>query len=463
MNTKIKVLFFMAIMFLINISFVMAQNRHALVIGNNKYTNIERLNNPVKDATDIAAKLRTLGYQVELQTDIGKVAMDRAIHNYMQRLALNKDNEGFFWFAGHGVQIDGENYLLPIDVDSTDDISVKHTSYSVKLLTDSFDSRARNKVNIVVLDACRNNPFRNMSGGNRSLSRGLSVIQESDLPPDLLIIYSTAAGDVAADNAAGKQNSPFAEAFINNMDRSEDITIVVRGISRETLRLTNNRQEPFTGGRIRSLDYYSLNPRSQSTTAQTSPAPVQPSPPAVPAQPAPSQPAPAPAAAQPPQRPPAPSVNVQKYALVIGNGNYSGISSLMNPVNDANDIAATLQGMGFTVDKVLNGNLEQMESAVFRLKNRLSASKNSYGFFFYAGHGVQSSGENYLIPVTANNISRENHLRQRAVSVQKILDEFNEAGNTLNVMVLDACRDNPFAWARSGSRGLAAIDKSPDL
>jgi len=90
MNTKIKVLFFMAIMFLINISFVMAQNRYALVIGNNKYTNIERLNNPVKDATDIAAKLRTLGYQVELQTDIGKVAMDRAIHNYMQRLALTQ-------------------------------------------------------------------------------------------------------------------------------------------------------------------------------------------------------------------------------------------------------------------------------------------------------------------------------------------------------------------------------------
>jgi len=150
----------------------------------------------------------------------------------------------------------------------------------------------------------------------------------------------------------------------------------------------------------------------------------------------------------------------QKYALVIGNGNYTGLSRLANPVNDANDMTAALQGLGFTVDKVLDGNLDQIENAIIRLKNRLSVSKNSYGFFFYAGHGVQSNGVNYLIPVGAS-ISTENSLRDRAVSVQWALSELNDAGNDLNVVVLDACRDNPFAWARSGSRGLSVISNQP--
>jgi hypothetical protein len=154
------------------------------------------------------------------------------------------------------------------------------------------------------------------------------------------------------------------------------------------------------------------------------------------------------------------TIEPQKFALVIGNGNYTGLTRLANPVNDANDMAAALQDLGFTVDKILDGSLDQIENAVIRLKNRLSVSKNSYGFFFYAGHGVQSNGVNYLIPVGAN-IASENSLRDRGVSVQWALNELNDAGNDLNVVVLDACRDNPFAWARSGNRGLAVLSGQP--
>ena len=151
----------------------------------------------------------------------------------------------------------------------------------------------------------------------------------------------------------------------------------------------------------------------------------------------------------------------QKYALVIGNSNYSGISRLTNPVNDANDMEAALKGLGFTVEKVLNGSLEQMERAVQNLSGRLAASRNSYGFFFYAGHGVQANGENYLIPIQANNIQNETNLRQRAVSLQFVLESLSEAGNELNMIVLDACRDNPFGWSRSGSRGLTVVSRAP--
>ena len=151
----------------------------------------------------------------------------------------------------------------------------------------------------------------------------------------------------------------------------------------------------------------------------------------------------------------------QKYALVIGNANYTGISRLNNPINDANGMETALRNLGFTVEKVLDGNLEQMERAVQNLSRRLGASRNSYGFFFYAGHGVQANGENYLIPREAGNILNETHLRQRAVSLQFVLDSMSEAGNELNMIVLDACRDNPFGWSRSGSRGLTVVSQAP--
>ena len=150
----------------------------------------------------------------------------------------------------------------------------------------------------------------------------------------------------------------------------------------------------------------------------------------------------------------------QKYALVIGNSTYTGLTPLANPVNDANDIAAVLEYLGFNVDKVLNGNLEQMENAVMRLKENLEAADKGYGFFFYAGHGVQSGGENFLIPVNAN-IPSENALRNRAMSVQMVLDDLNDARNGLNVVVLDACRDNPFGWSRGGTRGLSIVTRQP--
>jgi hypothetical protein len=150
----------------------------------------------------------------------------------------------------------------------------------------------------------------------------------------------------------------------------------------------------------------------------------------------------------------------QKYALVIGNGAYTGITRLNNPVNDAADISAALRGLGFTVDQLTNANRVQMEEGVTRLKNRLGGARGSYGFFYYAGHGVQSGGENYLIPVDAA-IPGEAYLRDRSVSMLAVLDELNGAGNALNIVVLDACRDNPFSWRRGGTRGLQVVSNRP--
>ncbi len=149
-----------------------------------------------------------------------------------------------------------------------------------------------------------------------------------------------------------------------------------------------------------------------------------------------------------------------RFALVIGNGNYSSIPKLKNPVNDAGDMADALRGLGFKVDLLRDANLGDMEAGVIRLGNQLGQSPGSYGFFFYAGHGIQSNGINYLIPADAQ-IAGEAFLKSKALAAQSVLDTLQQAGNGLNVVVLDACRDNPFSWARGGNRGLSVVGTQP--
>jgi len=149
-----------------------------------------------------------------------------------------------------------------------------------------------------------------------------------------------------------------------------------------------------------------------------------------------------------------------RYALVIGNGSYVDLGKLKNPPNDAQDMAAALKDLGFKVDLLVDADLPKMEDAVIRLGNNLSGSADSTGFFFYAGHGVQSGGVNYLIPADAR-IASEAFLKTKSLAAQSVLDTLQGARNALNVVVLDACRDNPFSWSRSGSRGLTVVGSQP--
>jgi len=149
-----------------------------------------------------------------------------------------------------------------------------------------------------------------------------------------------------------------------------------------------------------------------------------------------------------------------RFALVIGNGDYMELGRLKNPAADARDVSAELEKLGFDVETLIDADLPTMEEAVIRFGNRLSTSKKAIGFFFYAGHGVQSGGVNYLIPADAR-IPTESYLKTKALSAQAVLDTMQEAKNELNIVVLDACRDNPFSWARSGTRGLSVVGIQP--
>ena len=145
-----------------------------------------------------------------------------------------------------------------------------------------------------------------------------------------------------------------------------------------------------------------------------------------------------------------------RFALVIANGDYKNIPKLASAANDALGISGSLTRLGFKVDLVKDASLVEMEKAVERLRINLSKSSKSWGFFYYAGQGVQDHGKNFLVPVDAD-IGVEPLLKDRALPVQSVLDSVDVAGNTLNVVVLDACRVNPFGWSDRSTTGLAEL------
>ena len=147
-----------------------------------------------------------------------------------------------------------------------------------------------------------------------------------------------------------------------------------------------------------------------------------------------------------------------RTALVIGNSRYA-FAPLPNPEHDAADIADALRGSGFAVDLVLDASKAKMLASIGRFGDALTHRKG-VGFFYYAGHGAQIAGENYLVPVDAAT-GDESGLKQSAVSASLIVDAAAAADDTLNILVLDACRDNPLGSTRV--RGLSRIDSSDRL
>jgi len=145
----------------------------------------------------------------------------------------------------------------------------------------------------------------------------------------------------------------------------------------------------------------------------------------------------------------------RKIALVIGNGDYRD-GPLKNPPNDAADIAVELRRLDFTVTKLINATQSQMRRAIREFGRDLR--KGGVGLFFYAGHGMQVRGINYLIPVGAA-IQEEDEVQDYGVDAGMVLRKLQTAGNRLNMVFLDACRNNPFARSfRSSQRGLAQMD-----
>lgn len=263
-----------------------AQPRTALVIGNSNYK-LMPLSNPANDATDIAAKLKTLGFQVFFATDQSKVGVKRLIREFGQSLKRN-GGMGLFFYAGHGLQIEGENYLVPVDFNTQEAYEVTDQTVNIGLITGAMEA-AGNPVNIIVLDACRDNPFpRKTRSASRGLARLDSGVSSSSLG-ELLIAYSTGPGDVAKDGDG--RNSPYTEYLLKYIG-TPGLTIEqvfkkvkggVKGSSRgqqlpwEMSSLINDYY--FVPGEVSAvLNSPVITPRPQPVRIQPAPQPVRPRP-----------------------------------------------------------------------------------------------------------------------------------------------------------------------------------------
>jgi TonB family protein len=250
-----------------------ADTRVALVIGNANYDHVVVLKNPANDANLIAARLRAVHFDVTSAIDLDKEAFDSTLRAFAAK-ARNAD-VALLYYAGHAIQVDGVNWLIPRDADirGKDDLAL----YAVNVATALDMMRARSKVSIVVLDACRDNPFRAFqeSAASRGVAvpgRGLARISSDGLA-DMLVVYSAKDGTQAQDGKG--VNSPFALALANRIgERGTEFDKMFREVRGDVLASTGNAQEPYEYG-SRTADFYFVPPLS-TVPVTTAPPPVDP-------------------------------------------------------------------------------------------------------------------------------------------------------------------------------------------
>jgi hypothetical protein len=237
-----------------------AEKRVALVIGNSAYTHAGELANPKNDAGDMAAALRKYGFEVIDGFDLDKASFDRKVREF--GTALSNAEAGVFFYAGHGIQVGGQNYLVPVDAKAETADALDFEMVRLDLVQRTMERATA--TNILFLDACRNNPLaRNLARamGTRSMEigRGLAPVESG---VGTLISFATQPGNVALDGSG--RNSPFAGALVrhigNSADSLGDLLIAVRNDVRKE---TENKQVPWEHSALTGRFYFS------STTQQT--------------------------------------------------------------------------------------------------------------------------------------------------------------------------------------------------
>ncbi|QIE43487.1 caspase family protein (plasmid) [Rhodobacteraceae bacterium SC52] len=219
-------------------TFATAEPRIALVIGNSAYENVAQLDNPVTDANDMAATLTAAGFDVTLLLDASQPMLNFSIAKFGKDLRdAGRDATGLFYYAGHGVQSFGTNYLVPVDAALKNAADLDLVAIAAESVLRQMKS-ARNKTNIVILDACRDNPFETI------LDMDDNGLAEMNAPTGTFLSYSTAPGAVALDGLDG--NSPFTKALLKNIpEPGMPIEQLFKAVRIEVLKETGGAQVPW--------------------------------------------------------------------------------------------------------------------------------------------------------------------------------------------------------------------------
>jgi len=233
--------------------------RIALIIGNSTYAGVPALKNPATDARAIADTLTGLGFEkVTLKLDMDRQATWAALAEFADDAA--RADWAVVYYAGHGIELDGQNYLIPVDAKLDSDRRVLFETVPLDHVVEA--TAGARKFRLVILDACRNNPFlQTMTrvASTRSIGRGLSRVEPQG---GVLVAYAAKAGEVALDGDTG--NSPFVVALIEQLRQpGVEVGFLFRKVRDSVLDLTNGTQEPYTYGSLPGREELYFNPPSK--------------------------------------------------------------------------------------------------------------------------------------------------------------------------------------------------------
>lgn len=244
------------------------EKRVALIIGNGAYQNAPKLKNPVNDAKAMAALLAKLHYKVVLGTDLDQAGMVSRLRDF--RKEAQGADIALIFYSGHGLQVAGQNWLLPVTVKMEDEHDLDYEAVKVDALLN--EAEGAKKLRIVLLDACRDNPFKGKAGaGTRSAgaTRGLARVETAGA--DTLIAYATRSDDVAQDGEG--QDSPFTSAFLKHAETPGlDVRLLFGRVRDEVRALTGGKQEPAIYGSLGGEEIY-LSPPQPGKSAKAPPPP----------------------------------------------------------------------------------------------------------------------------------------------------------------------------------------------
>jgi invasion protein IalB len=248
----------------------LAAKRVALIVGNSAYKYAGELPNPKNDATDISVVFKRLGFEVVEGIDLDKAAFDRKVRDFAT--VLQGAEVGVFFYAGHGMQVGGQNYLVPVDAELSSAAALDFEMVRLDLVHRTMEREAQ--TNIIFLDACRNNPLeRNLrrAMGTRSaeIGRGLAAV-ESGIGS--LISFSTQPGNVASDGTG--RNSPFATALIRHLAApSDDLSAILISVRNDVMQATQRQQVPWEHSALTGRFYFGTPPQTTSPEKAIKPGP----------------------------------------------------------------------------------------------------------------------------------------------------------------------------------------------
>jgi uncharacterized caspase-like protein len=231
----------------------LAQGRVALVVGNSAYRHTPRLINPINDARDIAAALASLGFDVTRAIDLDKAAFDDALRAFSDRSAAAET--ALVFYAGHGLQVSGQNYLLPIDARLESERTLDFEAVRLDVILRQLETGRDGKLSLVFLDACRDNPLaRNLARamGVRAVRRGLAPVESG---AGSFIAFSTQPGNVARDGVG--RNSPFAAALLQHIATpNRNVSALMIAVRKDVMAATGGAQVPWDHSALTGEFYF---------------------------------------------------------------------------------------------------------------------------------------------------------------------------------------------------------------